>query len=268
MSDYFSYQKKSLSNIDTIIIKVGTLLLLDKNHQLDYNRIELLIENIHFLRLKGYKVILVTSAAIASGMGILNMKKRPNELKQLQALAAIGQSNLLSMYEKACKKYNFHCAQILLTLHSFSDKNQKENFNKCLESLFELNSLPIINENDVIATDEICFGDNDFLCHTISQNLAKCFTIIFTNVDGFFHIDDKQNFTEQYYLIHEINDKLKKLIISKSSTLSRGGMKSKIKIAHNLLEKQKSLLILNGTCFDNVKNFFKKQKIGTLFTTK
>ena len=268
MSDYSCYREKVLSNIDTIVIKVGTLLLLDNNQQLDYNRIELLIENIHFLQSQGYKVVLVSSGAIASGMGTLNIKERPTQLKKLQALAAIGQSNLLAMYEKACNKFGFHCAQVLLTLHSFDNEKQEKNFHECLNSLFALNSLPIINENDVIATDEICFGDNDFLSYMISKNLAKCFTIIFTNVDGLYKIDKQGNFTEQHYLIHEIDETITNLIISKLSNLSRGGMDSKIKIANGLLENQQSMLILNGKHFDNLKYFFKKQKIGTLFTKK
>ena len=169
------------------------------------------------------------------------------------------------MYERACESLNFHCGQILLTHKTFDEKRQKKNFFTCLESLFDFNILPIINENDSIATEEICFGDNDNLAALIAEEIKAELTVMYTNVDGFFKINEKEELSEQLYLVDSHDPILERYIIDKKSKYSKGGIKSKLEAAKRLSQAQQVLLILNGDKFTNLIDFFNKKKIGTLF---
>jgi glutamate 5-kinase len=136
--------------------------------------------------LPGIKVILVSSGAVGMGMNILKLKNRPSKLSDIQALAAIGQSRLMSVYEDECRKYGFHAAQLLLTADGLKQRERHLNALNCIHSLWSMDALPVINENDSISVDELKFGDNDILAALISVMVRADFTLILTTSDGIY----------------------------------------------------------------------------------
>ena len=262
-TDFKEQQKLIISKTKTLIVKVGSKLLLN-DETVSYQRIEELVFNIAQLREKGLRVVLVSSGAISAGLGILKLKKRPTNLGDLQALASLGQNYIISLYERACKKFHFHCGQVLLTHKTFNSKKLTQNFFYCLKSLFNYNILPIINENDSVATEEICFGDNDNLASIVAIQTKADLTAIYTNADGFLKTDKQGNFSEVIHLINPNDPSLKKHILKTKNIYSKGGIESKLMAAKKLKKHKQNILILNGNKFSNLLDFFDGKMIGTL----
>ena len=253
------YRKYIIGQTDRVVIKVGTRLLTDKS------RIPKLIEQIHKLRQKKYQVILVTSGAVGLGMSTMGLVKRPKQLSKKQALASIGQGKLMSLYESAAKKYGFHVSQLLLNKSGLQNRVQHINTLNCINSLLEMNVLPIINENDSVAVDELTFGDNDTLAVLVSMMVRCKTTIILTTVDGLYSIKDGE-FGDRISLVHEITPKIKALAQgTDDKENSVGGMKSKLKAADIALRAGECLWIANGKDFSILEKVFMGEDVGTLF---
>ncbi|MCM8830324.1 MAG: glutamate 5-kinase, partial [Candidatus Omnitrophica bacterium] len=179
--------------IRKVVIKIGTNVLTSANNRLDLSIIEHLVEQICYLiEEKGVKVIIVTSGAIAAGMQLLGWKKRPQDISSLQAAASVGQSRLMRVYDRLFREEGINVGQILLTRDVFTMPVRRRNARETIQTLLKLNVVPIINENDSVAVDEIKVGDNDILSSYVAELISADMLIIITDVDGLSFSDPKK----------------------------------------------------------------------------
>ncbi|HPN84636.1 MAG TPA: glutamate 5-kinase [Victivallales bacterium] len=251
-------RKELFDKASRIVIKVGTRLLTD------IGRIGDIVSQIAFLKKEGREVILVSSGAVGLGMRTLEMKRRPSELSDVQALAAIGQSKLMSIYEKECSRHGFHCAQLLLGADDLRDRVRHLNIMNCLNSLLSKNILPVINENDTVSVDELKFGDNDTLAALIAVMTKADLTVILTTVEGL--MTSTASDGELIPVVKNIDQKTKKLASGTADNqFSIGGMSSKIKAAEIVTKAGEPLVIADGRDPLIIKKIFNGEKRGTIF---
>ena len=175
---------KLLKNVKRVVVKVGSRLLMDVDGVSARQRVTELVKEIAVLRERGLEVILVTSGAVATGMELLKTKVRPKSMASKQAHAAVGQCELMGLYEAASSSLGFHCAQLLLTAADLHDQERHLCVSECLASLLSVGALPVINENDSVCVDEIKVGDNDTLSAMVSSLVRADLTILLTTIDG------------------------------------------------------------------------------------
>jgi len=260
MKTNIEYRKEILGKCKRIVVKAGTRLLTDEN------QIPRLISQISHLRNKGIKVILVSSGAVGLGMKTLNLKKRPSKLSYVQSLAAIGQTKLMALYEKACTKAGFHSAQLLLTADDLRDRERHLNVQNCLNSLLSQNILPIVNENDPVSIDELKFGDNDILASLLATLTCSELTVILTTVDGFHYVNDDGEFGERVSVIKSISDEMRSAASgTDNAAMSIGGMKSKLRAAEIATSAGEYLWLADGRDPDIIQKVFAAEDVGTLF---
>ncbi len=241
-----------------IVLKVGTRLLTDTG------RIGDIVSQIAFLKNSGRQVILVSSGAVGLGMRTLEMKRRPSELSDIQALAAIGQSKLMSLYEKECARHRFHCAQILLGADDLNNRGRHLNIMNCLNALLKRNVLPVINENDTVSVDELKFGDNDRLAALIAVMLKADLTIILTTVEGL--MTKLGAGGALVPLVRKIDQKLRMMASgTDDSNSSVGGMASKIRAAEIVSKAGEPLIVADGRAPEIIQKIFSSEERGTLF---
>lgn len=253
------YRREVISKPGRVVIKVGTRLLTD------IKRIKSLIKQIHDIREKGYQVILVTSGAVGLGMNAMNLARRPKELTKKQALASIGQGKLMALYESEAKKYGFHTSQLLLTMSGLRDREQHLNALNCINCLLQMNVLPIINENDSVAVEELTFGDNDTLATLVGMMMRCKVTIILTSVDGLYDVKNGK-FGKRFSVVEKITPEIKKLAMgTDDSYTSVGGMISKIKAAEMAVSVGGYLWIVNGKDMSILEKVFNGEDVGTIF---
>ena len=260
MSDKSVYlRQQAISKTSRVVIKVGTRLLTDMS------KIPLLMEQIHNLRVRGYKVILVSSGAVGIGMKSINLSKRPQQLSKIQALASIGQGKLMSFYEDAAKKYGFHVGQLLLTLGGVQEREQHLNMLNCINTLLDMDILPIINENDSVSVDELTFGDNDVLAALVAAMTRCQTTIILTTVDGLHNVK-KGLFENRISVVEKLTPKIRNLAKGTDDTnTSIGGMSSKLKAANIAISAGEYFWIADGRNLSVLEKIFNAEDIGTLF---
>lgn len=259
-------RKELFSNFKRIVIKIGTNVLTTENNRLDTSIIEHLVEQISWLiKKKNKEVIIVTSGAIAAGMQVLNWNKRPKKLNMLQAAASVGQSRLMRVYERLFKEEGLNVGQILLTRDIFMIPERKKIAKDTLTTLLKYKIIPIINENDSVAVEEIKFGDNDILSSFVVDLLDADLLVILSDINGVYTHDPKE---KEGKIIKEVRniEKLEKMIkIGTPSEKGVGGIRSKIDAAKFVTEKGKYCVILNGKENWNIKKLFEGKKIGTIF---
>lgn len=230
-----------------LVIKVGTSTLAHATGRLNIRRTEELCRVLSDFKNAGHEVILVSSGAIGMGVGKLNLKEKPTDIPTKQAAAAVGQCELMYTYDKLFTEHNHTVAQILLTGADFEARDRHENFNNTLSRLLELGVLPIINENDTIATDEIKVGDNDTLSAYVSVSAKADLLVILSDVDGLYDADPHKN-TDAKLLqrIHGMPEVLFSLAGGEGSSLGTGGMKTKLCAAKICVENGVDMTIANG----------------------
>lgn len=259
-------RQKIIAGTKRIVLKVGSRLLVDEHRHPCAERINVLVEQIAKLRQAGLEVILVSSGAISAGMSVLGLDKRPKLVPSLQATAAIGQSRLLAMYEDACRSHGFHCGQILLTAGDVQDRRRHLNLSNCLNALISQGSLPIINENDSISVEEICFGENDYLAALVGTICQAELTVLLTSVNGMYEKMSDGSFGERISVIEEISPKIKAMATgTDGNQLSTGGMETKLKAAETLTSVGESLWIVDGRNFEVISEVYAGNDVGTLF---
>jgi len=245
-----------------VVIKAGTRLLTDTA------RIPVLISQIAKLKEKGFKVTFVSSGAVGLGMKALKLTKRPSRLAEVQALAAIGQSKLMSLYEKECLKFGFHAAQLLLTAEDLRDRERHLNVMNCIDALWADNVLPIVNENDSVSVDELKFGDNDILAAFLGAMTRSELTIILTSVDGLYSYQNSKK-GERISIVERVTDKVKSLATgTDDSSFSIGGMISKIRAAEIVNGAGENLWIANGKDPEIISKIISAEDVGTVFLPK
>ncbi len=252
-------RKQIINNCKRVVIKVGTRLLTDEH------RIPVLISGISKFREKGCQVILVSSGAVGIGMKELGLKKRPSKLAEIQALAALGQNKLMSIYDDQCRKHNFKSAQLLLTTADLHARERHLNVLNCINSLLENDILPIVNENDSVSVDELKFGDNDGLAALLAAMTHAELTLVLTTESGLREKDDGV-LGERISLVKQISEKMRKSAEGTDDTeFSIGGMASKLNAAKIVNLAGEYLWIADGREDDTIDKILSGEDVGTLF---
>ena len=253
-----------------IVVKVGTSTLAYATGRLNIQRVERMCRVLSDLKNAGHEIILVSSGAIAMGFGKLNLRERPHDMPTKQASAAVGQCELMYVYDKLFTEYNHTVAQLLITAPDIADGgSRKENFHNTLDRLLELGALPIINENDTISTEEIAVGDNDTLSAVVAATTRAELLILLSDIDGLYDSDPHKN--PDAKLIHEvseIDEKILSLAGGSGSELGTGGMVTKLHAAQIATEAGCEMVIANGWNPDLLYGIVEEEPIGTRFLAK
>lgn len=256
-------------NKKRIVVKIGTSTLTYDNGNFNIRRVESICKIISDLKNSGVEVIVVSSGAIGVGMGKLGLKKRPSEIRKKQALAAVGQYELMYMYDKFFSEYNQVVAQILLTRRVISDDYLKNNVINTLETLIEMNIIPIINENDSVAVDEIIgehFGDNDSLSSIVARIIKADSLIILTDMDGLYDSDPRKNPDAKLVKeVDQVDENIFNMAGDSSSSCGTGGMCTKLQAAKFVNEAGIDCFIINGHRPKNLYDLMDGKSVGTFF---
>jgi glutamate 5-kinase len=250
----------------TWVVKVGTSVLTGEDGTLDSARIDRLAEQISVVMDTGRKVALVSSGAVGAGMGQLGWKRRPDNLRQLQAAAAVGQAFLIRAYDEGLRRHRRHAAQLLLTHEDFDSRPRYLNMRNTLHALFECDAVPIINENDTISVDEIKLGDNDQLAAMVTNLLQAPLLVILSVVDGLYRADpEKSVVSEVVPVVPQIDDEVLGLAGDSRSLLGTGGMQSKLAAARRVTHAGGSVIITSGVAPAPLTRILAGEPVGTLF---
>jgi glutamate 5-kinase len=253
---------------DRIVVKIGTNTLASEGRGLNYGLIENIAEQISGLKKQGKEFIVVTSGAIGLGCNALSLTERPSEIVLRQVCAAIGQSKVMEVYHRAFEHYHGIVAQILLTYDDFSDEKKHENLRNGIRELLRLDVTPIVNENDVVAIDEIgkTFGDNDNLSAMVSVDTGADLLIILTDVDGLYDSNPGDNECAKLInTVTEITPEIEVMAGQTGSKLAIGGMKTKIDAARACMEADCDVVIASGKEVDVIRRIVSGEEMGTLF---
>jgi glutamate 5-kinase len=252
-----------LKNARRIVIKAGSNVLTDSGGKLSLERIENLVFQIATLcETHKKQLLLVSSGAVAAGMGKLSIPSRPKSLSDIQALAAVGQTLLIEMYRSAFNKRGIEIGQILATQEDFQNRNRFLNLSNTFSALLRKKIVPIINENDTVATREITFGDNDQLCALVSHAVHADLVIILTSTDGLL---DYENQNAVIPTVEKIDKKILTKISESKTTLGLGGMKSKIQAITQIVDTGTPVILADGKKIFGITDFLEGKEHGTLF---
>ncbi|MBE7446268.1 MAG: glutamate 5-kinase [Planctomycetia bacterium] len=262
-------RRQILSKVKKIVVKIGTGVLTNDDGYLDKAQIKNLAGQTVELHKMGYHVVVVSSGAIGSGMGELGIEKRPVTLPELQAVAAVGQSKLISMYDDCFKLHGYHAAQILLTREDFEDRQRYLNTCNTIHTLFQMNAIPVVNENDTISVDEIKFGDNDALSAFVTNLLNAELLIILSSVDGLY---DKfpagKSKAAVIPVVENVSEEIRQLAFDLKTRRGVGGMQTKLEAASVVTNAGEAVIIANGRMDRVLERIVQCEHIGTLFLPK
>lgn len=257
------HREAVLKNIHRIVVKVGTNLL---RHPEIGARVEELVAAVADLRRSGHEVIIVSSGAVGVGMTECGMTVRPKNVSKVQALAAIGQCSLMSIYKNACQEQGFHCAQLLLTAADLQDFERNQRVIGCLDALLDEGILPVINENDSVCVDEIKVGDNDTLAAYVAAMVRADLTILLTTVDGLHETDEAGNLGRRISVVEALDDLVMKMAKgTDGNQFSTGGMLTKLRAAGIVMSSGAPMIIADGADFRILGQILAGKDLGTLF---
>ena len=249
-----------------IVIKIGTSTLAHAGGRLNIRKTEVLCKVISDLKNSGQEIILVSSGAIGMGCGKLGLKKRPEDMETKQAAAAVGQCDLMYTYDQLFSQYNHTVAQILLTASDVNHEDRHRNFIGTLERLLELDCIPIINENDTVATDEIGIGDNDTLAAIVATSVKADLLILLSDIDGLFTSDPRKDPDAKLISeVRELDESIMALGGGSGSSLGTGGMKTKLSAAKRCMDAGCDMIITNGAEPNNLYDIMDGLPVGTRF---
>ncbi len=236
-----------MADKNTVVIKVGTSTLTHNGGGINIRRFEKLTKVLSDIKNQGKKIILVSSGAISTGMSKMGISKRPDCTRDKQALASIGQCELMSYYSRLFGEYNHKVAQILLTKDVVSDKVRYENAAATFERLLALGVIPIVNENDTISTEQIEFGDNDTLSATVARLSKAGLLIILSDIDGLYDSDPRKNENARLIeTVEKIDEKIESIAGGAGTSRGTGGMITKIHAAKDATKEGIDVVIANG----------------------
>ncbi len=252
-----------------IVIKIGTSTLAHATGHLNVRRVEELCKVISDIKNAGHEVIVVSSGAIGMGVGKLGLSSRPADIPTKQAAAAVGQCELMYTYDKLFSEYNHTVAQLLITGDDVKNEVRHENFSNTLNRLLELGALPIINENDTVATEELGIGDNDTLAAIVSESVRADKLILLSDIDGLYTADPHTHpEAELICKITSINEDVVALAGGSSTSQGTGGMVTKLQAAKICLSCGCDMVITNGNRPQNLYDIVDGKSVGTTFTEK
>ena len=252
-----------------IVIKLGTSTLTHGTGTLNIRRVELLCKVMSDLKNAGHELVLVSSGAIAMGVGKLNMTRKPTDIPTKQALAAVGQCELMYIYDKLFSEYHHTVAQVLLTGSDVEDPHRRMNFQNTLFRLLELGALPVINENDTVATAEIAVGDNDTLGAIAAVNARADLLVLMSDIEGLYTADPRKDpdaslITE----VRQLTPEILALAGGSGSELCTGGMVTKLRAAGMCMEAGCDMVITNGSRPEDLYRIADGEMVGTRFYGK
>lgn len=252
---------------EMVVVKIGTRPLTNESGTLDESRVNMLAEDIHAASSLGKRLVLVSSGAVGAGMGQLGLKRRPTDLANLQAVAAIGQSYLVQSYERALRAHGRHAAQVLLTADDFNDRTRYLNIRNTLLALLRLGAVPIINENDTVSVEELrtTFGDNDRLAAMVTNLIRASLLIILSDVEGLYDGDPQDPHSKLIDSVSRLDDSITALAKDRNTGLSKGGMASKLAAARVCTSAGENVIIAGGRQTSIITRILRGESVGTLF---
>lgn len=253
-----------------IVVKVGTSTLAHPTGRLNIQRMEKLCKVLIDLKNMGHEIILVSSGAIAMGFGKLNLSERPKDVPTKQASAAVGQCELMYIYDKLFTEYNHTVAQLLITAPDIEEGGvRKQNFHNTLARLLELGALPVINENDTISTEEFGIGDNDTLSAIVAVTIHADLLILLSDIDGLFDGDPRKNPDAKLIdTVEKIDEHIISLGGGSGSNLGTGGMATKLRAAQMATTAGCEMVIANGQSPEVLYDVAAGKRVGTRFLAK
>ncbi len=255
--------REQLRNVRRCVVKIGSALLTGSGEGLDVSAVRQWVAQMATLRERGIEVLLVTSGSVAVGMQRLGRKERPHALHELQAMAAIGQMGLIQAYESAFLQHNLHTAQVLLTHDDLADRGRYLNARTTLLTLLELGAIPVINENDTVAVEEIRFGDNDTLAAQVVNVIEADLLVILTDQPGLYDADPRTNADAQLISEGEAGDSTLDAMAGDSGSLGRGGMRTKLEAARKAARSGAGTVIVSGRETDVLTKVLAGDQVGT-----
>ena len=258
-------RKALLKHVRRIVVKIGTSVLLNEDRSVDRQWLSDLSRQVAALIRGKREVVLVSSGAIACGVALLKLKRRPLSLPEEQAAAALGQAKLMTFYDEAFKTHRLKSAQLLLTQADLLDQKRCLNARNTLQALLTMGAVPIVNENDTVATDEIRFGDNDRLSSLVACLVEADLLILLSDVDGFY-LHFAKEASQKLDEVASITREMEQHISEKTGLLSRGGMASKLLSAKIATQAVISAVIANGRTTDILTRILEgEEELGTFF---
>ena len=249
-----------------LVVKVGTSTLAHSTGRLNIRHVEELVKVLSDLRNAGHQVILVSSGAIGMGVGKLNLPGRPADMPTKQAAAAVGQCELMYTYDRLFAQYNHTVAQILLTGEDIDHADRRQNFENTMARLLELGVLPVINENDTVATAEIKVGDNDTLGAIVACCVGADLLVLLSDIDGLYTADPRSNpSAELIPVVDDVTPEIESLAGGKGSDLGTGGMATKLRAAKMVMAHGCDMVIANGDRPELLYDIAAGKSIGTRF---
>ena len=257
-----------MKKIQRIIIKVGSSSLVLENGKINEVFFDKLIKTISSLMKENKEVILVTSGAIAVGMGKLGLPKKPKNMALKQACAALGQASLMNEYEKIANEYGLMCAQILLNHDDFESRSRMMNLSNTFEELFNNKILPIVNENDALNVEEIKVGDNDTLSALLVPMINCDLLVLVSDIDGLYDKNPKQyQDAKKIDYVYKIDKTIDMMVGDITSNVGTGGMETKIKAARICTFAGGNMAIISNDDVEKIKELVNNEKVGTLFVS-
>ena len=263
--------RELLKDKKRIVVKVGSSSLIHRETgRLDLRKMEVLVRELSDLHNQGKNVVLVTSGAVAGGSAVLGLKERPKELKVKQACSAVGQARLMMIYQKLFAEYNQTAAQILMTKNTMVNNLNRMHARNTFEELLNLDTIPVVNENDSISSYELelldKFGDNDTLSAVIAALIGADLLILLSDIDGLFTDDPNTNPNAKFIdTVETLDDKLLSMGKGSVSSVGTGGMATKLTAAEIATAAGADMVIANGADFHVIHKILEGRKHGTLF---
>lgn len=249
-----------------IVVKVGTSTLAHATGRMNIRHVEDLVKVLSDLKNAGHEVILVSSGAIGMGVGKLNLPGKPSDMPSKQAAAAVGQCELMYTYDRLFLQYNHTVAQILLTGEDVDHAERRQNFENTLERLLELGALPIINENDTIATAEIKVGDNDTLGAIVACCTKADLLVLLSDIEGLYTADPRKDPDAKLIpTVEEVTPEIEALAGGVGSSLGTGGMATKLRAAKMVTAQGCDMVITNGEHPERLYDIAEGKDVGTRF---
>ena len=260
---------RGLKNAKRIVVKVGTSTLTYETGKTNLRRMDKLVRVLADLRNSGLEVALVTSGAIGVGVGKLGLPEKPHDTPSRQAAATVGQCELMFMYDKLFSEYGNVIGQLLITRSDIESEERRTNLINSFEKLFEFGAIPVINENDSVAVEEIVFGDNDTLSAIVAKLIGADCLVILTDTDGLYSGNPREDENATLIpVVSEITDDILALADTKGSARGTGGMVTKLHAAQIATEEGIDTVVMNGSEPEDLYRLFDGRQIGTHFLAK
>ena len=256
-------------DVKRLVVKVGTSTLTYDTGKINLRRMSMLARVLSDLKNAGMEIVLVTSGAIGVGVGKLGLKERPKDTPGRQAAATVGQCELMFLYDKFFGEYGNITGQLLVTKDDFDNEERHRNLHNSFMKLFEYGAIPVVNENDSVAVEEIVYGDNDSLSAHVAEIVDADALVILTDIDGLFSANPRED--ENAVLIHivdEINDDILALAGGSGTNRGTGGMITKLLAARIATTAGIDTVVMNGSDPEDIYKLIDGRQIGTLFRAK